>query len=261
MNFASDEFFQYLKKEITREEADGKIYYELEIVIKQTVYKVISKKVPNEYIDDVYQDVFFSVWRNLADFIEKSDNISEAQRMSWLLTITERRIADFYAKYYKKNGILVSIDDDEKTIQIADSRNDPAENIGKNEFTKNMELILYELFRINTAPEKIISYIYSKIIFSIDDKVNSKPSYTVEYLTGKSLYWVFDDMKRELSYVLGVEIPEHIFGSLKSKLNYVDDSGKMVGERLFMSSVKKITDSNSRIQKKLENNDRMSKRV
>lgn len=42
MNFASDEFFQYLKKEITREEADGKIYYELEIVIKQTVYKVIT---------------------------------------------------------------------------------------------------------------------------------------------------------------------------------------------------------------------------
>ena len=53
MNFASDEFFQYLKKEITREEADGKIYYELEIVIKQTDYKVISKKDPNEYIDDV----------------------------------------------------------------------------------------------------------------------------------------------------------------------------------------------------------------
>ena len=254
MNFASNEFFHYLKTEVMKEDSDGQIYFELERVIKKSVYGVIYRKVPHDSVDDVYQEVFFTVWRRLTDYLLKSENMSPAQRMSWLLTITNRRIADYYEKRAAiKENEVASIDDETNSLSISDIKTYMVE---KDEFTKCMYDLLNELLDMKTAPEKIIGYVYSKLVLKKDGCNSGKPSDAVEYLTGKSLYDIFYSMKRDLQSSLYIEIPDYVFLPLKNKLDAIGEEGKCIGEREFIYSVKKIIDGNNRIQKKLEDKER-----
>ena len=248
MNFASDEFFQYLKTEVMKEESDGQIYFELEKVIKKSVYGLIYRKVPHDSVDDVYQEVFFTVWRRLTDFLLKSENMKPAQRMSWLLTIVNRRIADYYEKQERFKEIA-SIDDENSNISMSDARSGIVE---QEEFTKCMHDLFNTLLDMKTAPEKILGYVYSKLVLKSDGRNSGKPSIAVDYLTGKSLYDIFYCMKKDLQCSLGVVIPEYVFIPLKNKLDSIDKNGNLVGNRVFTYTVKKVTDGNNRIQKKLE---------
>ena len=98
MGFGSEEFFLYLKTEVMNLDGDGTIYYILDQEIKKIACPIIKNRIPYESVDDVYQEVFFSVWRNISAFIINMEGKTEGQRVAWLLTIIKRRIADYYAK-------------------------------------------------------------------------------------------------------------------------------------------------------------------
>lgn len=54
---------------------------------------------------------------------------------------------------------------------------------GYNEFTLRMKNVVFNLFSISTSSEKIISYVYSKIILSIET-TSGKPSDASSMLKG-----------------------------------------------------------------------------
>jgi len=64
------------------------------------VYNRVKSKVPSEDVDDVTQDIFIAVTRSLAHFEQRS------RFNTWLYTIVNRQIADFYRKRSRKNEHL-----------------------------------------------------------------------------------------------------------------------------------------------------------
>lgn len=244
LNFASDEFFVHLKNEVQKEDSNGDIYLELDRVVRNCIMGFIVLKVPDGYEEDVYQEVFFTVWRNLSSYILKMEEKSENQRFAWLITITKRRIADFYERYYKRGKDDIYIDGLENWDIAAD-------NEDSDECTALMKEVLSQLFSIATSPEKIMSYVYSKIILSMET-TSGKPKETMDYLYGRNLFQIFEKMKVDLQMILGVSICDSVFKSLEEKLYGIDSDGKYIGEKTFELDIRKIVDGSSRIQKKLE---------
>ena len=248
MGFGSDDFFVNLKSEIMNSDGDGAIFYILDREVKKIVYPIIKNRIPYEYTDDVYHEVFFSVWRNISSFIINMEAKTESQRVAWLITITKRRIADYYEKVNKEQNRKVYLED----IDYEISTNEEISDIEKNEFTSRMYDVLHHLFSISTSPEKIISFIYSKIILSSETS-GGKPSITSEHLHGYILFDIFEMMKRDLELYFDVQIPEKVYDPLLEKLNKVEN-GRKVGEKEYQLTIKTITDATNRIQKKMESN-------
>lgn len=246
MGFGSEEFFIYLKTEVTNSDGDGTIYYILDQEIKKIAYPIIKNKIPYEYVDDVYQEVFFSVWRNISAFIINMEEKTEGQRVAWLLTIIKRRIADYYVKVNKEQSNKVYLEDVGDKLSLEEE----AREIDKDEFTSCMSQTLFELFSIATSPEKILSFVYSKIILS-GESGSGKPSITSEYLRGHTLFDILEMMKRDLEAYLEVQIPESVFIPLSEKLNKIEE-GHLVGNKEYRLSTKTIVDGTNRIQRKME---------
>lgn len=246
MGFGSEEFFLYFKTEVMNLDGDGTIYYILDQEIKKIACPIIKNRIPYESVDDVYQEVFFSVWRNISAFIINMEGKTEGQRVAWLLTIIKRRIADYYAKLDKEQSNKVYLED------IGDklSEEEDTKGIEEDEFTSCMNQTLFQLFSISTSPEKIISFVYSKIILS-SETGSGKPSITSEYLQGYRLFDIFEMMKKDLEACLEVQIPESVFIPLLEKLNKIEE-GHLVGSKEYRLSTKTIVDGTNRIQKKME---------
>ncbi len=84
------------------------------------VYSRVRSRVPMQDVEDVVQDVFIAVIRSLGSFEQRS-NFG-----TWLYTIVNRQIADFYRKRYR-GGIsgenqAISLDDAERVLdsKVAD---------------------------------------------------------------------------------------------------------------------------------------------
>lgn len=62
-------------------------------------YRRIAIKVPNEDVEDITQDVFIAMSRSLSSFR------FESKFSTWMITLTNRKIADYYRK---RKNIYVS---------------------------------------------------------------------------------------------------------------------------------------------------------
>lgn len=215
MGFGSDQFFYKLKQEVEKKDGDGSVYFLLNQEVKKVVYPIISNKIPMEYVEDVYQDVFFSVWKNIASYIINMEKKTECQRLAWLITVTKRRIADFYMKIKEIDSETIYIDDVGYEI-VSDDKS----SCDDNEFTLKMKNVLINLFSVSTSPEKIISFVYSKIILSIET-TSGKPSEASNMLKGMKLYEIFDMMKNDLEKCLQVKIPDSVYEPLVEKLEII----------------------------------------
>ena len=89
MRFASQEFFDKLKESIMDENSDDSIYTELyEVLLHDTKYRII-RNVGFEDWEDVFQEVAWSVIRQLPRYLLNSEDKHEAQRQSWLEKVEE----------------------------------------------------------------------------------------------------------------------------------------------------------------------------
>ncbi len=89
----------------------------------QKVYNRVQGRVPASYAEDVTQDIFIAVVRSLPTYQQRS------QFSTWLYTIVNRQIADFYRQYYRKaERHTVSLDLIENTISddLSDSGDERA---------------------------------------------------------------------------------------------------------------------------------------
>ncbi len=250
MRFTSVEFIEYLKSEFnTADCCSDNLFLELNSAIKQEVYGSILKKVPSDFVEDVYQEVCLSVWKNIYEFILTMGNKDEYQRKKWITTITNRRITDFYRSFYSKvyeNEVY-----DELTLENESlGYYDYFSNIDK-ELDDEMQELLISIFSINTSAEKIIGYMFAKIIIS-EGKGGAKPKQTEQSLKGKKLFDLLILLRKELPLVLGATIPDKTYFPLEEKLKRIAPDGEIEGNKCFELDVKKITDGTNRIQKKIE---------
>lgn len=89
------------REEVEKTDGDGSIYLLLNQEVKKVVCPIISNQIPLEYVEDVYQDVFFSEWKNITSYIINMEHKTECQRLAWLITVAKGRIADCYKKIKK----------------------------------------------------------------------------------------------------------------------------------------------------------------
>lgn len=72
------------------------------------VYNRVKSRVPYQEAEDVTQEIFIAVIRSLDSFEQRS------QFSTWLYTIVNRQIADFYRRVYRrgeKNEVSLEADD------------------------------------------------------------------------------------------------------------------------------------------------------
>jgi len=81
------------------------------------VYNRVKSRVPIEDAEDVTQDIFIAVLRSLPSFEQRS------RFNTWLYTIVNRQIVDFYRKRNRqgKPSAMISIEGNEQTEDIPDT--------------------------------------------------------------------------------------------------------------------------------------------
>jgi RNA polymerase sigma-70 factor, ECF subfamily len=96
------------------QQGDREAFFTLYNRYLNKVYNRVRSKVPPEEVDDVVQDIFIAVMRSLEHFEQRS------RFNTWLYTIVNRQIADFYRRRYREKSDDgkgdVSLDDVERTL-------------------------------------------------------------------------------------------------------------------------------------------------
>ena len=165
MVFGNDSFFNSLKSTMLQD-PDGSSYSEILKTVENDVLPRILSKVDYPDCDDVLQQVLVSVWISLAKFVMTSEDNTPAQRNAWLNRIVDNRISDYFRKQYSIRE--VSIDDDISVLEAA-LEHDPYAEIEAQEnergHQEKLDNALSYIFSLNIAPEKIIAFMYSKVIF------------------------------------------------------------------------------------------------
>ena len=87
------------------QQGDNEAFLKLYDLYLQKVYNRVRSKVPQAYVEDVTQEVFIAVLRSLHRFEQRS------KFSTWLYTIVNRQIADFYRQRKRyADPELVSLD-------------------------------------------------------------------------------------------------------------------------------------------------------
>lgn len=86
------------------------------------VYNRVKSRVPLQYAEDVTQEVFIAVIRSLDGYEHR------AQFNTWLYTIVNRQIADFYRRYRDHSGPSLDLDADDLAEAVLVYDPDDAEN-------------------------------------------------------------------------------------------------------------------------------------
>jgi RNA polymerase sigma-70 factor (ECF subfamily) len=79
------------------QQGDREAFIELYHLYFPKVYNRVRSKVPPQYVEDVTQEIFIAVIRSLEQFEQRS------RFGTWLYTIVNRQIADFYRQRYRTN--------------------------------------------------------------------------------------------------------------------------------------------------------------
>jgi RNA polymerase sigma-70 factor (ECF subfamily) len=79
------------------QQGDRKAFMKLYDLYIDKVYNRVKSKVPPQYVEDVTQEVFIAVLRSLHRFEHRS------RFSTWLYTIVNRQIADFYRQRNRAN--------------------------------------------------------------------------------------------------------------------------------------------------------------
>jgi RNA polymerase sigma-70 factor (ECF subfamily) len=84
------------------------------------VYNRVRSRVPAEDVEDVVQEIFIAAVRSLKNFEQRS------QFNTWLYTIVNRQIADFYRKRGRTidGNQLISLDSIEQTVTAPENDRD-----------------------------------------------------------------------------------------------------------------------------------------
>ena len=107
------------------------------------VHNRVRARIPTPFVDDVTQEIFIAVMRSLAQFEQRS------RFSTWLYTITNRQIADFYRRRNRRH--------DDQLVDLDHATNRASEQIYQHERGDEQALIQKAM---TTLPEH-----YQEVIF------------------------------------------------------------------------------------------------
>ena len=262
MKFGTNEFFQYMNEHIIDINYDT-FYIEVAKVVEDDARAIFFKRgfkpshnISNEDIEDVLQEVQLSVLHGLLNFIKNSEGKSVSERNSWLATIINNRVNDFFRNLYKTiEKTAISLDDKDVYVDDRDGKdleNDLIKSIDNEDFIKLCNTLV-NVFKIRTTPEKILAYLFNRFICAFSDtkKSSGSPKKVAEQLNGMTIECASEFMKQKINNVLGHKIQEDVFAELDKKV-YAVNNGRSNAERLFYLSPRTITDSSNWIADKIK---------
>lgn len=255
MEFGKDSVYQFVKQNCMASQ-DPEWYKHVYNVVKADTLSVLSAyRLQKDDKDDIIQEVQLEVIKRLVKFVHDSENNTEAQRNAWLHTIINSKICDFFRKKYKR--IEDSIEDlllNTKKHKEFASSNNIEERIKQLEVQSKLLEAIELVCNINTSPEKIISFLFSRVIGVLElSRKNGSPLQVVQELNGKTLKGASELLKRKLQSVLTILIPDDVYKGLDDKIEqeYLIN----VCSRTFMIDPRTIADSSNWIGKKIKQNE------
>lgn len=122
---------------------------------KNKVFKIVSMHVPQDYVEEVANDIFFKSYKSLKTFKNDSPFIN------WLTVITVRTCKDFWRqKYAQKDVPMSSFDEEtEQTIELGIDYRTPEENILGSEKYK---MLMKAMEHLKPVERTIISMMYAE---------------------------------------------------------------------------------------------------
>ena len=124
---------------------------------KNKVFKIVSIHVPQDYVEEVANDIFFKSYKSLKTFKNDSPFIN------WLTVITIRTCKDFWRhKYAQKDVPMSSFDEEtEQTIELGIDYRTPETNILGDEKYK---MLMKSMEHLKNVERKIISMMFAEEI-------------------------------------------------------------------------------------------------
>lgn len=251
MRFGSQEIFDFIVDNLDLE--DFEWYNDLYEVIKEDTKQILPrycKSIDKYLLDEITQEAALQVFKSLVRFVEQSAGKTERQRNSWLKKV----IYSKYCGFIRKNGLRIHEDnrkgntqdqehyeisslDEENDIKLcaeASADDDPCEIIVDVEDKRNaVTNSLKCLFSLNTTPDKIMAFVFSKLIYTYGTgNVNGQAKKVADDFAETSLPEMFKKMYAELKDILSFNIPDDVFSPLINKINETD---------LFALTARKIT--------------------
>lgn len=255
MQFGSDGFFQYIKETLTDENTPCRYEVIYETVKKDIAFLWKRYDLSEQDKQDIEQEIQLTVRRNLVSFVLNSEDKDEKQRNTWLKTVAIHKVNDYFSHYYKKGmdkqaplneaqDLHMNQDGEFCTITSDSLLYDPEQDL--------LSRLLREICEINTTPDKIMAFIFSKVIpVALEHRRNGVPKEVIQQLGGKKLGMIFLAMKRYLRAVFQKEIPDYFFAALEEKLQK-SMNGVKWSDQNFQMNARGITDSGNWISKKLK---------
>lgn len=222
MRFGSQEIFDFIVDNLDTE--DFEWYNDLYEVIKEDTKQILPqycKSIDKYLLDEITQEAALQVFKSLVRFVEQSADKTERQRNSWLKSVIRSKLSDFFNG--EENNI--SIEDTDINIEaIISSENDAIASYDKKE---NKEIALIDslkfLFSLNTTPDKIMAFVFSKLIYTYGTgNVNGQARKVADVFAETSLPEMFQKMYAELKDILFFDIPDDVFCPLINKINETD---------------------------------------
>ena len=256
MNFGSDQFFYKLKNGMLSN-ANEAFYSDVLREIEREIRPKVSSLIAYPDNDDVIQQVLLSVWVSLAKFVRESGALSVAQRNAWLMRIVNNKVADYFR--YKYRDIEDTVLDDSQEY-FSSPEYDPALSLENKENQcageRRIDDLIAYICSLNILPEKIIAFLYSKVVFFLNSGGSLKGSakYAYETLNGKCFSEIMPVFQKDLDAALGRSVPQSIYDLLYRKI------GPDNMDCLLELELQTITDSTSYIIKRIRKVERFQVR-
>lgn len=243
MRFGSEEVAALIEANIADEE-NVEWLMELLAIVQKDAEKLLARKVADiRDREEIIQDVKLRVLQHLPEYYRNIPNYEERQRNAWLRKIVESRLRDFYRKCARTFQADVSLDE---MWEIADGDSEREQR--RLEVRVGVYEALRNLGEIDTTPDKCLAFLLNRLS-SVATGGNGKPKMIAEEMEGKELAEVFDEVKKQLSAVLGEDIPGSVLEPLLNKI-------LPVGKQPFRLDAKTIRDSSNWISSKYRKNNK-----
>lgn len=186
--------------------------------------------------EDVLQDIVCKVIRNLPRFYQQSADKSPGERNAWLRTIVENEKNNYYRA---KTRELEQLEYDDAIGQYTED-----------DFVRRIaarDALLEALkgsFAIATTPEKIMAFVYNRLLGALLGR-NGSPKGIVEEFEGVPLAVMYHRMTLDLSQALACSIPASVLAPLREKVEACPD-------RKFDLTPRTITDSSNWVVSKMK---------
>lgn len=240
MLFGSEQTLSQIAFALTQNKAEAyepickTIYEDARILINR-----YCQGVPSADKEDLLQEAVWNVLRDLPRFYEASSTNTEQQRNAYLKRVVYNLCMDFFRK--AKKSLLT------KAVDLSDAEDATSKDdfAGRIENKSAFLQALQGAFAINTTPERLIAFVFNRLIGAMKGK-NGSPKSIVETYDGAPLQVVFEQMVAELNHILGDEIPAEVLKPLKEKVYGPNQ------DRPFHLSARQIADGSNWIVEKIK---------